>query len=240
MTILGPGIQRFTKLTSLDLSCNNIALSHDVTCSLLAETLAALPELKRLDLSNNRLKHKIRAILSGVQNPLEYIKVCACGLGDLDIQYLSRCHHLMALRELDISENCLGRHSFDVQRLLRALSANIMVLEMEDCDIDEPLWVKLFTQSPALAKLRYLNISRNNHLTAEPLMTVITQLVRLCRLEVVHATYPSECYHYPLDDHINNVAMGFFQQNLSALVASLCNRSQRSPLKVNLKPRSLS
>lgn len=52
-----PELRRFENLTALDLSCNTIHLyQNDTVCERMSETLSLLPQLTRLDLSNNRIK----------------------------------------------------------------------------------------------------------------------------------------------------------------------------------------
>ena len=238
MSILGPGIQRFARLSALDLSCNNIALTHEPTSVLLAETLSSLPQLRRLDLSNNRIKNKLRQITSGIPCALEYLKVSACGLTGQDLVYLAMSHHLAGLKELDLSENNLGRHIVATQALMRAISDTIVVLELEDCDIEESYWKTLFANNTSMRNLRFMNISRNNNLSAEPLMTVTTQLTHVRSLEVVQASYPVECYLSPFEMDVNDTAMEFFSQKLTALINSICSRLQRLPIVLNMKGMS--
>lgn len=191
----------------------------------------------RVDLGNNRLKHKVGQVLAGVRLGLHYLKLCACCLSDQDLVYLQHCHHLQALQELDLSENHLGRHPQHTLGLLQALAAlsPLVILQLEDCRIEEDLWKLLFTQTPSLQHLRFLNLSRNNELTAEPLMTLATQLTQLHNVEAVQASYPLECYVLPYPGQENDAAMDFFNQKLSALIASICRRLQRPTLKLNLK-----
>ena len=66
-----------------------------------------MPKLHRLDLSNNRIKTRLRRVLDSIVRPLTFLRLAGCGLTVTDLIYLSYSHHSTNLVELDISENNL-------------------------------------------------------------------------------------------------------------------------------------
>lgn len=84
---------------------DNQASDSHIVVSSMHKLLAGLPQLQRLDLSNNRLTGSLRPILEGLTCPLQYLNLCACSLSPRDIEFLSQASFLKSIRELDLSEN---------------------------------------------------------------------------------------------------------------------------------------
>ena len=200
---LCPVVSTFTHITSLDLSCNCInVFQNDSACDQMAQLFDALPLLVRLDLSNNRLKTKLRRVLSHVVKPLQFLRLAGCGLTLLDLTYLKDSHHTQALRELDISENALF-HAVDVLcQLLRNVRQQICVLEIEDSGLTDSYTEALITSSSfkQLTSLIYLNISGNS-MRESTLCMVCEEVAGLAGLQYLHLSYPRECF---ILDHLDD------------------------------------
>lgn len=72
-----------------------------------SQVFTQMPHLHRLDLSNNRIKTRLRRILENIARPLTYLRLAGCGLTVTDIVYLAHSPHATRLVELDLSENTL-------------------------------------------------------------------------------------------------------------------------------------
>ncbi len=233
LTVLAPILQNLKALASLDMSCNNIALINDQeTAELLADTLASLPQLRRLNLSNNRIRHKVATILGKVQQPLTHLELSACGLSDQDLQYLSRSHHCRHIQDLDISENNLGRQFESFCALLSA-TEGISVLETEDCFIDELQFSNLVNVNlQQLQHLRYWNASRNvAPRNADFLLEDMKAVIRMKFLETIVLSYPVDIVVSDSEDAQEKRA---YEMMLHASLNKLCSQANRTSLKVVL------
>ncbi len=142
---LAPLMETFTNITALDLSCNAIqTYQNERACDSMCQLLGNLQHLVRLDLSNNRIKSRLRRTLANIPKPLQYLRLVGCGLNVDDMSYLSQSHHTAGITELDISENSLGQCITEVIRLLLALIPRLQVLELEDTlmtdNVVTPYW----------------------------------------------------------------------------------------------------
>ena len=73
---------------------------HDHSrAELLGQSLSTLPNLCRLDLSNNRIKNKLSVLLGKMQQSLMNLELSACGLSDMDLRYLAKSHHVHRLQD---------------------------------------------------------------------------------------------------------------------------------------------
>ncbi|KAL4237599.1 hypothetical protein ACF0H5_002313 [Mactra antiquata] len=162
-THLTPILCKFTNLVSLDLSCNCInAYQNDLTVDALITVFKYLKCLVRLDLSNNRLKSKLRRILGSIEKPLVFLRLAGCGLTLEDMTYLSLSHHATGLKELDISENGLRGSVGMLLLLLQNVKSQLCVLELEDTFLTDHQFELLGPYIKQLASLLYLNISGNS------------------------------------------------------------------------------
>lgn len=198
---LCPELQRFTNITALDLSCNCINVyQNNSACDALSDLLGKLPDLRRLDLSNNRIKSKVRRLLSNIQKPLEYLRLVGCGLMTNDIAYLAVSHHTQALQELDLSENNLGLSIQQIASLLKAVRTKILVLELEECELIDTHFLMLSSSClKELTGLMYLNIS-GNFLSREVIESVCQSVVSLPELQWLVMAYATECYVFEDDE----------------------------------------
>ena len=130
------------------------------------------------------------------------------------------------LREIDVSENNLGRHFIFVPPLLEALQDQLVILEMEDCQFQHRDLHDLLTLVHRLHRLRYLNVCHNSELLKDLLLTELPQLAKVTSLEVIKVSYPE-------DSDSDEAEMHLFQQQLYALLVSLCDRLQRPYMKIN-------
>ena len=184
--ILCPTLQQFTRLTALDLSCNglNFTGEHEM-CGQLNGVLSKLSCLNRLDLSNNRTKHKLRRLLCEIPSGLTYLRLCACGLSEADVTYLKHSHHSTTLTELDVSENQLGHERWrGVMSLLEALRGQLEIFEVEDCSIEQADFLTLFAELKMLSSLRFINVARNDSLCLTTLGDSCDVLTDLNSLQV--------------------------------------------------------
>lgn len=189
-----PLLGKFTSLTALDLSCNTInVFQNDTACDEMAKLFSSLQSLVRLDLSNNRIKSKLRRVLSPLAKPLQFLRVAACGLSLTDMTYLSMSHHTAGLREIDISENGLNVCFGTVLHLLRNIQLHVSVLELEDTSISDNHMDSINISLKLLTSLMYLNISGNSVLS-EKLCDLGTAVAGLSDLQYICMSYPRDCY----------------------------------------------
>jgi len=235
LSILVPSIQRLKQLRALDISCNSINLgpdgSEEQATQYMVTMLSSLPNLRRLDLSNNRTKSKLSRLLSGLPKQLEYLKLCGCGLSESDLRYLKDSHHANSLRELDISGNNLSRLFPQVLSLLTALQNTLCILEMEECELDNQCMDEFFQSIAQFSCLQFLNLSRNKQLTSGVIDSALTSLVQLSRLQAVRLSYPVECFSFgSLEDHEDDLME--YAQSIRNRVEQLCNKLGRPGLKI--------
>lgn len=157
---IAPNIQRLTNLTSLDLSYNHLNLTvNGHTCSVMVTMLLHLTNLIRLDLTAVYMKTRLRRLLCDLEQPLQYLRVSACGLTVSDITYLSHSHHVTSLKELDVSQNILSPptiHNF--LRILDSAKDNLLVLNIEDTISFSADFDRIIPCLSKLCNLRYLNV----------------------------------------------------------------------------------
>jgi Leucine-rich repeat (LRR) protein len=159
----------------------------------MTKLFTSLKNLVRLDLSNNRIKSKLRRVLSAIEKPLQYLKLAGCGLALTDLTYLSMSHHTQGLQELDISENGLGLNFGTVLHLLRNIQRQVRVLELEDTSISDNNLDSLNISLKLLPVLMYLNISGNS-LLSEKLHELGMAVAGLEHLQYICMSYPRDCY----------------------------------------------
>lgn len=189
---MAPVLEKFTNLCALDLSCNSISVyQSDSTADVLQRLLSLLPHLIRLDLSSNRLKYRLRQLLTGIQKPLEHIRLAGCGLTEEDVRYLSQSHHTTAVECLDLSTNTLSDRSLG--RLLEATRGTLSVLELEDIKLDDRGLESLLPSISQLQQLLFINLSHNT-LSCSTGVQCAQTLTGLRQLQAVKYSYCSECY----------------------------------------------
>ena len=199
---LCPVISTFKNITALDLSCNLINLNHnDEACDKMANLFSDLDHLVRLDLSNNRLRGKLRRILTCVTKPLQYLKLTACGLMLTDLTYLAVSHHTDNLEELDVSENHLGNCITALVHLLKNIHKQVCVLELEDVTLLNHHCIMLCTSLRTCTSLLYLNIM-GNRFTKENTLCVAQSIAGLSSLQCLCLSYPSDCYLGDLEEEL--------------------------------------
>ena len=230
LSILVPAIQRLKQLQALDISCNSINLgsegSEEQATQYMVTMLSSLPNLCRLDLSNNRTKSKLSRLLSGIPKPLEYLKLCGCGLSESDLRYLRDSKHAKSLRELDISGNSLNRLFPLVLDLLSALQSTLCIFEMEECALSSQSMDEFFQSVPRFSCLQFLNLTRNRQLTTSIVDHALTSLVQLTCLQAVRLSCPLDCLSFHEDELME------YSQNIRNRVEELCSKLNRPPLKV--------
>lgn len=191
---LCPLLSKFKNITALDLSCNVINLfQSDQACDRMADLFSELPELVRLDISNNVIRGKLRRILTCVAKPLQYLKINACGLTLTDMTYLAVSHHTENLQELDISENGLGNCLTALVHLLKNIQPHVCVLEIEDASLTDAHSEALAAAVKNLKSLMYFNMLENM-LTKNNMCLIGQSVASLSHLQFMCLSYPSECY----------------------------------------------
>lgn len=182
----------------------------------MGKTLSMLPQLSRLDLSNNRIKFKLRQLISNTQQPLQHLRLVACGLTEADIRYLSLSHHTTALQHLDISENTMTLCIGSLGRLLHQAYSTLLVVELEDCKLDDDCILQLLPCISTLHSMLYLNIAQNS-LTCPVYMDIGRVLSQLHAIQAVKSSYCNECYLVDDEEEFNRQKQTFFNQFQSVL-----------------------
>ncbi|KAK3087809.1 hypothetical protein FSP39_010923 [Pinctada imbricata] len=229
---LAPYISKLTNLTALDLSCNAIHLYQDDSCcDSMGEVLSCLTKLERLDLSNNRIKTRLRRVIQGITNPLKYLRLVGCGLTVTDITYLTISHHCHGLRELDLSENTLGPHHRAVGQLLQNAGNNLLALDLEDCAFRDEHMSYLLKDFPCLQSLLYLNIAQH-FLTETTIFDVISKFSKLNSSVALKIPYPPEYFIFESQsmEELNRYKARAYLDMLHA--ANITRPDNRQPLKV--------
>lgn len=228
-----PELRKFQNLTALDLSCNTIHLyQNDTVCERMSETLASLPQLTRLDLSNNRIKNRLRLILQQMNQSLRYLRLCGCGLTNLDLTYLAHSHHTSGLQELDISENTLSTCARSLGQLFSSAGPSLCVFEAEETKLNDEVWFTLIHHMLSLEKLLYMNLAENNF-SANTLQCFMQVFASLPEVTCVRIPYCRECYHLDentTDDQISMRKMQFIVDLYS--VADQVRGQQKDRLKI--------
>ena len=228
--LLSEVMPRFYNLTSLDLSFNYHPMDT-ATCRLLSETLASLPSLTRLDLTNNGTEHKLRNLLKDIQRPLEYLRICSGNMTESDLDYLAASHHATALQHLDISENSFGRKIGTVLVLLKAVAPTLHVLEMEDCDLEPTDMDALLAFCPLLTCVRFWNVAYNDRLRSARVIEHAENIVQMPQLQALQLSAPMDSFGSPQDEHmvIDNVQ---FSHRFTMHMSMLCERAGRPNIVV--------
>ena len=233
--LLSEVMARLYNLTSLDLSCNNIMVSKDpATCRLLSETLASLPRLSRLDLSNNRMEHKLRQLLKNIQRPLEYLRICACGVRESDLYYLATSRHATALQHLDISENWFGRKITAVLVMLKAVAPTLNVLEMEDCDMEPSDMDALLAVCPMMTCVRFFNVAYNDQLRSARVIEHAENIAQMPQLQAVQLSAPLDCFGSAEDVNMVIDSSGQFIHRFTSRISMLCEQAGRPNIVVHV------
>lgn len=223
LVMLAPSIKKLVNLTAIDLSCNNINFYlSDTTCDLMSSVFKQLRHLSRLDLSNNRIKTRLRRLLTEIPQSLTYLRVAACGLTVTDIIYLSRSHHCELLKELDLSENGLGRACTSLVQLLHAISKNLQVLEIEDSFLKDEHIQAIEPAIRGMESLLYINMAENvfNVDTQKVLTKTISTIQSM---QVFRLSYSSDCYLFETTAEESKAQ----SQNLKILEASVIGDTEK-------------
>lgn len=208
---LMPALKTLVCLESLDLSCNSIFFyHHEETCNAAAEIFSSMPNLTRLDLSNNRIKTRLRRLLETITRPLTYLRVAGCGLTVTDLTYLSHSHHLSGLQELDLSENQLKTCDRQVREILSGTRSTLQVLEVEDCCLDDQAVRSFIPYLSHLTSLIFFNMAENR-LSQNCQVSVLAAVAQVVSFQVFKSSYAVDCYEHEREaeeDRIKAEAVG--------------------------------
>ncbi|CAL1528649.1 unnamed protein product [Lymnaea stagnalis] len=192
---MAPILQSLVNLTALDLSCNHITLyDNEQMAVIMEQALSTLTHLKRLDLSNNRIKNKLCHVLLGISNPLKHLRLVACGLSLIDLAALASFPTLENIEELDLSENNLSTCYLPLMAVFGKIANNVRVLELQDCCITDEMINMLSVTFSLMQKLLYLNVLGNTW-KVETAIAHAKYLCRVSSLRVLRISYPPDCYN---------------------------------------------
>ncbi|GAB1600592.1 leucine-rich repeat-containing protein 14-like [Argonauta hians] len=157
---LSPFLQIMTRLTHLDLSCNNICLQDGFNFGprILGELFAQLSCLKELNMSNNRIKGNLHLLLSRISQPLQSLCISGCGVSFGDLNYLSKCIHTTGLIHLDLSENNLSDKLQPMLDFLRAARKNLKHFEVQNSRLSTHHMEDIGKMVCLMEKLEYINL----------------------------------------------------------------------------------
>ncbi|KAL8588991.1 hypothetical protein ACOMHN_065773 [Nucella lapillus] len=227
---LAPTLKTLVNLESLDLACNGIFFyQHEEACVVAAQVFEALPRLRRLDLSNSRIKTRLRRLLEGVAQPLTFLRLAACSLTVTDLVYLAHSIHRTQLTELDLSENNLSQCDRQLKEVVSGSRTTLRVLELEDSNLDAANIYSLVPSLSQLSNLMFVNFSQLR-LSQDCLVSLLTALGETVTLQVFKASYCVECYEMEGEE----------DQRKAAMLAELNQVSNRSSVHtLRLKPLTL-
>lgn len=199
MVKIAPALKTLVCLESLDLSCNSIFFYQlDDACKTAADVFSSLPRLSRLDLSNNRIKTRLRRLLENISQPLIFLRLAGCGLTVTDMTYLSHSHHMSALQELDLSENQLKTCNQQMREIMLAARSTLHVLEIEDCCLDDESIHSIFPHLRGLSSLMFFNMAENR-LSQNCQVSVMAAVSELVSMQVFKLSYAVECYEHEIE-----------------------------------------
>lgn len=191
---MAPALKSLVCLESLDLSCNSIFFHQNETaCIAASQVFGCMPKLHRLDLSNNRIKTRLRRLLERIALPLMYLRLAGCGLTVTDMTYLAHSIHCSNLVELDLSENNLRQCDRQFREVITASKSSLCVLEVEDCFPNQANITNLCPSLSQLSSLMYVNFSENR-LPQDCQVSLLATMAELVTLQVFKSSYALECY----------------------------------------------
>ncbi|XP_005092428.1 leucine-rich repeat-containing protein 14 [Aplysia californica] len=213
LLLMAPTLQSLTQLTALDLSCNHLNLYQASSALILQQVFAPLVHLRRLDLSNNRLKNQLATILSGISHPLQQLCLAACGLTPADVGALATCPHTLSLEELDLSENSLTPCYVSLGRILANISSCVKVLELENCRFTDEIVMSLTIHFSGFQNLLFLSLAGNTW-TTSTVLTLTKGVAKLKKLKVLQLSYPYECH----TDEASSEELELFKATVASLL----------------------
>lgn len=191
---IAPALEKLVCLEALDLSCNTIFFhQHEGACCAIAQVFAHMPRLHRLDLSNNRIKTRLRRLLENISQPLTYLRMVGCGLTVTDLTYLTHSPHCSRLTELDLSENNLRQCERQFRDVIFASRTSLCVLEMENCSLDGEFVHSVVPSLNQLSCLMVFNVTENP-LAQHSQVSLLASVAAITSLVVFKMSYSLECY----------------------------------------------
>ena len=194
-------IHRFEHLVSLALLNCNICLQEGRTRSRTAartqvtELLSALPNLRRLDLSQNSFAGCLSEILDSCCQPLDFLALNDTDLSNCDMDALAASRHASSIRELNLSRICglFPEDAFAVKtmKLVETLKhfPNLTVLWVAQNQILDS-HVESLCQSLQnnLKRLKALHLA-DNLLSPEAALKVVRASSKIASLQFVHVAF---------------------------------------------------
>lgn len=240
--VLCPVLQSFNKLTAIDLAYNGIVLlttpGGQSTITILADALAALPLLCRLNLSGVRMRDCVKSVLGGLARPLIALRLSGCGLRATDFAWLATSSVTSCLEELDIGANNLTTSITAVLSLLCHAAGTLAILEAEEAELNAAAALALFITFARMPQLRYANVASND-IGAPAVVESLELFSKVERLRAVRLTVPSDIVP-PADvdqsaadyaDQMRDTRTDFAKR-LSDLMSRLCMIYQRPDVRL--------
>jgi hypothetical protein len=224
------------------LAYNGIVLSStpggQSTTTILADALAALPLLCRLNLSGVRMRDCVKSVLSGLTRPLVALRLSGCGLRALDFSWLATSSVTSRLEELDVGANNLTASITTVLSMLCHAADTLAILEAEEAELNAASALALFITFARMPQLRYANLASND-IGAPAVVESLELLARVERLRAIRMTVPSDVVP-PADvdqsaaeyaDQMRETRTDFAKR-LSDLMSRLCMIYQRPDVRL--------
>ena len=193
-----------------------LLLLQEPAAVVFSQVLMCLKNLRRLDLSNNRLKNQLGTILSGLRDNLQQLRLAACGLTSGDMAALATASKLTSIEELDLSENSLTPCFISLGRVISNNCQTLKVLELEDSRLSDEVMMTLNSSFSSLEKLLFLNFTGNKWWTSTAL-NLVEKLSLLNKLKVLKFPYSQECYS---DYEMFSTEMDRFKLSMTSVLES--------------------
>nr|KAG5709834.1 hypothetical protein BaRGS_032658 [Batillaria attramentaria] len=100
---------------------------------------------------------------------------------------------IFGIAEMDLSENQLKTCDRQVREILGTTRSSLLVLEMEDCSLDDQAVLSFIPNLSRLNTLMYINIAENR-LSQNCLTAVMAAVAELVSMHVFKSSYAVECY----------------------------------------------
>ncbi|KAM4718062.1 leucine-rich repeat-containing protein 14 [Anableps anableps] len=200
-----PLLATFPELNSLRLHYCNLDIRRDnlgqeEVLRDLSRGLSNLQELRQLSLTALRLPGQLRVLLSSLPQPLEVLELPYLSLSPADLAYLSCSHHVSALLQLDLSENCLDETTVpSIRRLLSQASSSLQHLSLSGCGLTDGLLGMLLPSLGVCWALKSLALALNP-LSMAGLSDLVRTAARMPCLRLLLYPNPLEDYQPGLPD----------------------------------------
>jgi len=251
--VLCPALTPFVNLTAFDLAANGIVLTSGEIgrplVNVLANALASLPQLQRLNLSGIRMRECVSLILGNISRPLSMLRLSSCGLRRTDLVWLSTANISSELEQLDIGGNNVAPHVDVLCNLLKHAGNSLAVFEAEDAELTTVSLSLLLATFEHLLQLRYVNVCGSDDIGAAAVIDTLEKLIAVPRLRMFRLSAPKDLavsaadggvvHAAEADGGVNSddfrQAQNSFAWRLSDLLARLCHAHSRPVIRLVFK-----